>query len=421
LSSGYTDPRLVYLVGQSNGKILWFSEHEVVDDAKVEVDMSDWQPGIVQFALVNAAERIEGEHVFFNPDKHGKDVEFSVNISSPAQRSKITASTKALDDGWLVFSVANDPWLSEQLQNHGASILALPYDFLEEPISYSNWFRERSNDPATFQEVVHLYTPNEFAWSNILHAKGDYGQPGIDEGVAQNIMQYESIMAFGTELHDNGKIIQRNLIGADFFYTSNPDYIQDLHAEKKEREPTYKKMLENGASILEVLKVVKPYNMQGSNIVFMGSSNSINSQGGALIAIDGINRGTDASVLASISPYDVKSISASTDPNDIHKYTGLNSVGVVEIVLKSGSDTETPEEQIPLGQQFISPDYDSNRSISEFDGRSTLHWLVTPLTKGKETTVNYFNSDLISNVRGTVIFFPTSGIPQSRTFDYQIK
>jgi hypothetical protein len=47
--------------------------------------------------------------------------------------------------------------------------------------------------------------------------------------------------------------------------------------------------------------------------------------------------------------------------------------------------------------------------------------LVTPVTKGKETAVSYFNSDLLSNVHGKVIFFPVSGIPQYRTFNYQIK
>jgi hypothetical protein len=237
----------------------------------------------------------------------------------------------------------------------------------------------------------------------------------------QNKDRYDKIIAFSSEFREEGKIIQHNLTRSDYFYASNPNYIYELYKEKVERVPAYKKMLETGTPILEVLKVIKPYNLQGSNIVFMGSANSINFQGGALIAIDGVNRGTDASVLAGISPYDVESISASTDPNDIQRYTGLNSVGVVEIVLKSGPAKETPEEEIPSDQQFTSPDYEAGRGISGFDGRSTLQWLVTPVTKGKETTLSYFNSDLISNVHGKVIFFPASGIPQYRTFDYQIK
>ena len=101
-------------------------------------------------------------------------------------------------------------------------------------------------------------------------------------------------------------------------------------------EPAYKKYLQTSTSLIEVIKVIKPFNLQGDLIIFPGGNNSINAQDGALIVVDGQKMGTSASVLNSFSPLDVESINISTNPVDIQRYTGLNSVGLIEIRTKRG-------------------------------------------------------------------------------------
>lgn len=95
-----------------------------------------------------------------------------------------------------------------------------------------------------------------------------------------------------------------------------------------------RKMLESASGILDVVKTMKQFRIINNQIVFSGSENSINYQGGALIVLDGQMLGTDISNINSISPRDVDHINVSTNPMDIQKYTGLNSVGVIEIYTK---------------------------------------------------------------------------------------
>jgi len=97
-----------------------------------------------------------------------------------------------------------------------------------------------------------------------------------------------------------------------------------------------------GQSIMSVLKSIKPYKIMGNKIVFRGND-SYNYQGGVIIVINGVPRGTDPGVLSSISPYDVESIKASASISDIQKYSGLNSTGVIEITTKkSDLSSESP-------------------------------------------------------------------------------
>ncbi len=120
--------------------------------------------------------------------------------------------------------------------------------------------------------------------------------------------------------------------------------------------------------------------MEGNKIIFPGGRNSLNAQGGALIVIDGQQMGEDCSVLNNINPHDVDEIKVSTSPMDIQRYTGLNSVGLIEITTKkwiSPEPEQTEEDEdtvlydgdyrIPRG--FPVPDKKELRTTSYWNGR----------------------------------------------------
>ncbi|MFY9150394.1 MAG: MG2 domain-containing protein [Prolixibacteraceae bacterium] len=101
-----------------------------------------------------------------------------------------------------------------------------------------------------------------------------------------------------------------------------------------------RRMLATSTSLLDVIKTIKPYRIMNNQIVFVGSENSLNHQGGALLVLDGQQLGTDISSIANISPMEVDHINVSTNPMDIQRYTGLNSVGVIEIFQKKAKPLE---------------------------------------------------------------------------------
>lgn len=108
-----------------------------------------------------------------------------------------------------------------------------------------------------------------------------------------------------------------------------------------------RQMLESATGIMDVIKQMKPYKIVNNMIVFAGTENSINAQGGALIVVDGQKMGTDISAIANISPLEVDHINVSTNAMDIQRYTGLNSVGVIEIFLKRGKGPDSEKTNTP--------------------------------------------------------------------------
>ncbi|MDX9883938.1 MAG: hypothetical protein RBS73_17905 [Prolixibacteraceae bacterium] len=141
------------------------------------------------------------------------------------------------------------------------------------------------------------------------------------------------------------------------------------------RKESYKKYLETGTSLLEIIKMIKPYDMEGTKIIFPGGKNSINSQDGALIVVDGQQMGTDASVLSGLNPHDIDEINVSTQPMDIQRYTGLNSVGLIEIKTKRGEITKPAPEELSLAARYEG-DYRIPRifGVSEKTGMRTTAW-----------------------------------------------
>jgi len=186
----------------------------------------------------------------------------------------------------------------------------------------------------------------------------------------------------------------------------------------------YKKQLESGMSVLEVIKSIKPYTMYGNKIVFAGSNNSINFQQGALIVIDGQKMGEDVSVLGSVAPSQVESIFVSTSPGDIQQYTGLNVVGVIEITLKGSGDMSRLSASTPRDKEIEEangdymegyPDYslESDAKSVLRDHRKLIFWKPDLIMDGNNTQkIAFYTSDTegryILTVQGMVGTHPVS-------------
>jgi hypothetical protein len=132
------------------------------------------------------------------------------------------------------------------------------------------------------------------------------------------------------------------------YYQQNKELLRQIGSEQKKpkaaKQSSTEKYLHSGTSILEVIKMTKPFHIDNNQIVFYGSQNSFNFQSGAIIVIDGQKMGTDISVLNTLSPFDVKSINISTNPVEIQRYTGLNSVGIIEIATRREPADFVPEQ-----------------------------------------------------------------------------
>jgi len=231
----------------------------------------------------------------------------------------------------------------------------------------------------------------------------------FNKNFENRIADYIATKSMKNKLINNDLIIEAN------YFRSNPDLF--YRAPKITKPNTVasdnqKKLLSTSTSLMEVIKTIKPYRIMNNQIVFIGSENSINYQGGALIVFDGQQLGTDISSIQSISPMEVDHINISTNPMDIQRYTGLNSVGIIEIFSKKAPEFPVSEKKETTnrynGEYRIPNVFPSESPNPKRDFRTTLQWI--PELKIDETgqteisvTAGKVLSDFIIEVQGKSI------------------
>jgi len=174
----------------------------------------------------------------------------------------------------------------------------------------------------------------------------------------------------------------------EIYCSNNPDLFTKAPKPVKTNTmgiENQRRMLSTATSILDVIKSIKPYKIMNNQIVFVGSENSINFQGGALIVIDGQQLGTDISALQNISPLEVDYMNISTNPMDIQRYTGLNSVGLIEIFMKRAKAPDAEMSAAPEnkydGKFRIANPFPATPTHAKRDTRTTLLWIPDRLVK----------------------------------------
>lgn len=198
----------------------------------------------------------------------------------------------------------------------------------------------------------------------------------LNKNFDARISEYVRKLAFQQLLFNTSKAI-------DSEYFSNNDFLFQK-APKVAKANTValdnqRRMLSSATNLMDVIKSIKPYKIMNNQIVFIGSENSINYQGGALIVLDGQQMGTDISAISNISPMEVDHINVSTNPMDIQRYTGLNSVGVIEIFQKKakapeGETTKGPARKYD-GEYRLANPFEAAPTNLKRDTRTTLLWI----------------------------------------------
>ena len=177
-------------------------------------------------------------------------------------------------------------------------------------------------------------------------------------------------------------LLSKDQIAGEPYYSANEDLFSKAVRQVKPNTTSLdfqRKLLSTSTNLLDVIKTIKPYTLMNNQIVFIGSENSLFFQSGALLIVDGVQVGTDVSGISGFSPLDVDHINISTNPSDVHRYTGLNSVGIIEIFMKTGKITT------PLAQKETTNKYDGGYRVSnkfpteptnpKLDTRTTLLWV----------------------------------------------
>jgi hypothetical protein len=183
---------------------------------------------------------------------------------------------------------------------------------ISEPDYNSLWYKviSGSNDP-----IQQVFSADK--------GKNDQREPLFSEGMRKLYTGYLS------------SIMQTSGLG---FLVQEKNDIKKINDRKTGATTGKQTDYSSERSIYDILMKIKPYTLVDNKIIFPSSGiTSLNNQDGALIVIDGIKFGTTANALSNVAVSDILKITASTNSMDVQKYSGLNSVGVVEVFTKTGA------------------------------------------------------------------------------------
>lgn len=192
----------------------------------------------------------------------------------------------------------------------------------------------------------------------------------------------DRISDFAAKTIQKYNLMDNEKFAYEHYFKNNPDLSSKAPKAIKPISNTFdtqRKLLATATNLLDVIKATRPFRITNNQIVFSGSENSINFQGGALIVLDGQQLGTDASVINTISPNDVDHIFVSTNAMEIQRYTGLNSVGLIEIFSKKatipGSVSQTEAKINKYDGIYRIPNEFRVADSKQNSTRTTLLWI----------------------------------------------
>ncbi len=408
---GLKVPPVLYLTSKSADSLYWFRKILLNTPLKVKVPGK----GLSDFAVFDERGHLLGQRLFFIDDRElfitlSTDREAYAPRSSTLLRIKTTNRKGQPVKAKLSLSVTDTIRLGYALNEPDITSYFELFSYLEKP--YPDWTWETSEPGGSERQFLTIFTSRleQFNWEDIL-TRQKHRSSTLPKIIREDQMY---------RLDNNESYYTyRNYTGNSYYLASNPGL---LNPDKKtgRRTPYYKKLLENGTPLREVIMVMRPYNIINGGIVFYGMMNSIYFQDGALIILDKQKLGTRANLLDDISPYTIESIRISTQPIDIHEFTAFNSVGIIELKTKSGKEKPKGKNKRildDLSQKdsvFLAPEYKNAKRFSRKrkDFRTTVYW--APMIETDETgtaKISYYNPD----IRTTLVITAEGITPDGKT------
>jgi hypothetical protein len=183
-------------------------------------------------------------------------------------------------------------------------------------------------------------------------------------------------------------------------------------------------------NVLDIIQDIKPYRLNGDAILFINDDENnleTRNQEGAIIVINGALKGNNVGVLKNLLPSDITNINISTSLIDIHKYTTLNFVAVIEITTIQGlyryrqPAFQKGMDILNTNRQFYSPDY-SIESTNIGDNRKTLYWNPKlMLNPGAPMLVSFYTSDVKGMYYGHLVGIDSAGNPVESEFTFMVE
>jgi len=428
LESNTQTPKPFHLIALTDGQLMYYSAVDVGLEKQVAIDRAYLGSGFCTITLLNDEMKVVSERTIIldMPELQPEEITLSKSrfqLREQVEISAIGALTGVQPQGYS-FSAALTPWLFPESRKTGITDLRWPVDFYAQLINY--WSDERHDvEDIPLEAFELLLSPEFYVWDHILGNDREEEEIWFQDEFLTATAAYQSMLSSFDKQGSDSRVVYRNTTIDQWFLTHNPDYLDDQLKTKHERVPYYKKMLDAGSTVREALYSIRPYEIIDNKIVYGGIRPSVTYIGGAFITIDGAPMGEDISVLDVINPIDVETIRVDTSPGAATRYTTTNSVGLIEIKLKTGKvdDKDASVEKAP--DNFESPIYERRSPDMKIkqDFRKTLYWDTSAGSSGNLDNINFsfYTSDLRSDARARLNVVLQDGTLKSYLVHWKIE
>ncbi len=397
--------------------IYWAADMELDKTGRIKIPTANLPQGINLLSVFSKEGEILAERIVFVDKKQELKLQIDPEKSTLLTGGEMKVKVRLTDrnnqpvSGNVAVLVTDKSRLEEDRSDISDGLKI--ESELETPFSViSDAFKGKVTQTTLLDVYLIANRLKGFSWKEILAYN-----PMKDKGIRPSLKiesdrNFEAKLAvlvagFAQKCSLSGKVNIPDLT----YFANNGDLFQNAPKVFKANTmalDNQRKMFASSTNLMDVIKTIKPYKIINNQIVFIGSENSFNYQGGALIVLDGQQLGTDISALSSISPMEVDHINVSTNPMDIQRYTGLNSVGIIEIFQKKAPKMiETASESnAKYDHGYRIPGKFSTSPVNpKRDTRTTLLWI--PELKVDKTgqfefsvTAGKVKSDFVVEVQG---------------------
>ncbi|MFZ5940906.1 MAG: hypothetical protein ACOYXB_10055 [Bacteroidota bacterium] len=424
--AGLSPDSRLYIVLHHKGLVYWASSGEVQQIASFGIPVRRVPEGVCGLTFFDEQGKVLAERLVYLGSDNQPALQAELSNPVPGKRKRLDVTVKLINTGpgqpeLVLLSAAVSP-----------SVLLSPAapDIMESFLLHSGLDRlsypcgNGSASPAERDLLMLTSQRSGYTWSELGIGAAPAAVPkgNADAGMDAQVYFREQLLP----VYANSPLTASD----QSLYLHFARQMVDKRMASYGQEH-YQEMLASGTPVLDVIKSMKSYTMKGNLIIFPGGQNSILYQSGALIVIDEQMMGQDASVLSSLSPYEVETIRISTEPTDIQKYTGLNTIGVIEVTLKGSSmkgrlKAEDPRAaMVRYADGYLPgyPDYtyssDADNVVS--DHRATLFWdPALVLNESGEVTFSFYTSDEEGEYTGRIVGV-YKGIPLSASFTFNVR
>lgn len=374
------ETKILHCIAFCGNQLIWGADLNIDDMLTLKIPKEKFPEGVCQLLVLDDDLNQLAGRLIYVDQKGPVQVEVKLNPERVAVGEStevavsLVAESSAEQSGVLNLSICPDVMIADGSPDFEGSMKV--NDWLKFPISnISQIVKEGKLNESS---VNYLLIGNELKNRDWETVKKSQSMARIAEGIMRAGLEDLIPGAVDRFLQETAFNQKPNFTPE--FYRANEDLFVKVRAQNSGamKSDQYKQYLASGSSLLDVIKMIKPFTLDGDKIIFPGGTNSLLFQDGALIVIDGQRMGTSAGALNAISPLDVESIDISTRPIDIQQYTGLNSVGLIDIKTKKGEriveTNDEPVKQYASGNRIPRLFEEEIQGAPKGEKRATLFW-----------------------------------------------